>query len=144
MSGELRWGAIQWTRRKATGSERSRGEGVDVFVPPLAKIRSVIIRRWRRWSRMNAERRWPPIILRRRGESRWGGMQWRRKEATGSKPIRQGRRCVSFPLLQKNRRVIIRRWQDGAKRMWRGECRPSSRGVGANRDGGRYSGRGGK
>ncbi len=34
--------------------------------------------------------------------------------------------------------------KDGADQMGRGECRPSSRGVGANFDEGQYSGRGGK
>ena len=38
-------------------------------------------------------------------------------------------------------------WNDGdgaAERMGRGECRPSSQGGVANRNGGRYSGQGGK
>ncbi len=61
------------------------------FVSPLAKKSESHHQTMAGWSRTNVERRVPPIILRSRRESRWGAIQWTRREVTGSERSRGGR-----------------------------------------------------
>ncbi len=74
----------------------------------------------------------------------WGRMQWRKKKAKGSEPSDKGINVFCFPFCKKIGASSSDDGKDGAERMGRGECHPSSRGVGAYRDGGECSGGRGK